>query len=132
MGNGYGQINLASIGRWSAHALAYVLTNGPVPDGLHIDHICHNDDLSCAGGSMCPHRRCCNPAHLEATSPGENKARADIPRERTMRETCPQGHPMDGVLVRKSGPKKGKRERYCKTCNREKVAARKVSLSNSR
>ena len=119
--------------RWATHVFAYVDTYGPVPAGLHLDHTCHNAAVECVGGRACPHRACCNPTHLEAVSPGENKARADAPRERTYRERCPHGHVIDGIKVRKSGPKKGKVERYCKECyrigNAERAAARRSSLS---
>jgi hypothetical protein len=46
-----------------AHRVAYVIANGPIPDGLVIDHTCGN-------------RRCVRPSHLEAVSSGENTRRA--------------------------------------------------------
>ena len=53
-----------------AHIVAYEAVNGLVPTGLHIDHTCHGADLDCPGGGpQCLHRRCVNPAHLEAVSP---------------------------------------------------------------
>lgn len=55
---GYGQTN--KDGRTlSAHVLFYEETNGPVPEGKVLDHLCRN-------------RRCCNPAHLEPVSFTEN------------------------------------------------------------
>lgn len=130
-GNGYGQINLSAIGRWSTHVLAYVLVHGPVPVGMHLDHTCHNGDLSCPGGNTCRHRLCCNPAHLEPSTPKDNGLRAAVPRERAYNERCPHGHVIDGVKVRKSGPKAGKTERYCKECYRITNRRRKTSLSTS-
>jgi len=44
------------------HRVAYTLLVGPIPAGLQIDHLCRN-------------RRCCNPQHLEAVTPGENNRR---------------------------------------------------------
>lgn len=114
---GYGQITIKNV-HWNTHAFAYYVTKFGVPDGLHIDHECHNGDLSCKGGRSCRHRLCCNPAHLGLATPGENALRAAIPRNRAYNERCPKGHVIDGVLTRKSGPKKGKVERFCKTCNR--------------
>jgi len=50
-------------GRTQAHRRAYILFNGPIPDGLVVDHTCA--------------QRCCvNPAHLEAVPHGENLRRA--------------------------------------------------------
>lgn len=42
-----------------AHVAAYVVTFGPVPDGLEVCHSCH-------------HKCCCNPAHLYAGTHSEN------------------------------------------------------------
>ena len=42
-----------------AHRVAYMLEHGEIPKGLQVAHTCHN-------------KRCCNPAHLEAQSHGDN------------------------------------------------------------
>lgn len=58
-----------------AHRWAYELFVGPVPDGLDIDHECHNRAFNlglCSGGSKCPHRACCNPAHLAPATRKKN------------------------------------------------------------
>lgn len=49
---------------------------GPIPDGMHVDHVCHSSDPDCPGGPTCLHRRCGNPAHLEPVTPLENALRA--------------------------------------------------------
>jgi hypothetical protein len=49
---------------WKAQAqrVAWRLTNGPVPDGHDIDHLCYNP-------------LCCNPKHLEPVAHSENMRR---------------------------------------------------------
>lgn len=42
-----------------AHRVSYEMANGPIPDSLVIDHICHNPP-------------CVNPAHLRAVTQKEN------------------------------------------------------------
>ena len=45
-----------------AHRYAYVLTVGPIPDGLTIDHLCGN-------------KRCVRPEHMEPVTGAENTRR---------------------------------------------------------
>ncbi|ORA77202.1 hypothetical protein BST28_18935 [Mycolicibacter kumamotonensis] len=42
-----------------AHRLSYKFTRGPIPDGMQIDHICHN-------------RACVNPEHLRLATNKQN------------------------------------------------------------
>lgn len=50
---GYGTINLGQDhGKMLAHRWSYEDANGPIPDGLELDHLCRNPP-------------CVNPAHLE-------------------------------------------------------------------
>jgi hypothetical protein len=45
-----------------AHRASYELVRGPIPDGLHIDHLCENPP-------------CVNPGHLEPVTQAENTRR---------------------------------------------------------
>lgn len=72
--DGYGKFRFRG---WSAraHRVAYELFVGE-PKSMSLDHLCHNEDKTCAGGKGCLHRRCVNPGHLELVLPKENKRRA--------------------------------------------------------
>lgn len=54
-----------------AHRYSYERTYGPIPDGVHIDHLCH-DPKTCRGGKTCPHRACVNPEHLAIATHAAN------------------------------------------------------------
>lgn len=87
---GYGYISSDGRPRL-AHRIVYEAFNGPIPEGLHIDHTCHNRSTDCAGGSTCRHRRCVNPAHLEAVTNAENVRRGLIARSAAITVPCVHG-----------------------------------------
>lgn len=101
---GYGRIRLggrpANGGKSStAHRVVYELANGPIPDGLEIDHLCRN-------------RGCINPAHLEAVTHRENVLR------KPSAAFCRQGHE---TAVYRVGAGRGS---YCRKCKSAYEAAR--------
>lgn len=111
---GYGAFVLNGKTR-GAHCVAYELLVGPIPEGLQLDHLCHNADSSCPGGKECQHRRCVNPAHLEAVPRRTNILRGSAPSAANGRKThCVNGHALtpENVYMRKrqSGG------RSCKEC----------------
>lgn len=78
--DGYGRCGItdySSHGR--AHIEAWCMVNGPVPEGLELDHTCRN-------------RACCNPEHLEAVTHQVNMARGHF----AIVTHCPAGHPYAG------------------------------------
>lgn len=70
-GRGYG------VFEGPAHRFAYKLLVGPIPAGLHIDHVYDRG---------CRHKNCVNPDHLEAVTQAENNRR--MMRVRAMLKTA--------------------------------------------
>jgi hypothetical protein len=104
---GYGRIRIggreAPVGY--AHRVSYEMHVGPIPEGLHIDHLCRN-------------RRCCNPWHLEPVTPGENSLRGMAPTVVWGRtDTCKRGHSLtEHAYLRPNGT------RTCRLCRRIREA----------
>lgn len=120
---GYGWVNWRGT-NFLVHRFAYELQIGPIPTGFTIDHVCHNRDEGCEGGA-CSHRRCVNPAHLEAVSRGVNTLRGKtITGNNSRKMECKHGHPFDEVNTRylPNG------ERECKECQRIKGRKRHLVL----
>lgn len=73
-GSGYGNVNWA--GRWTqAHRWVWENLVGPVPSGMHLDHLCRV-------------RHCVNPDHLEVVTPAVNAARS----AKAVKRWCIRGH----------------------------------------
>jgi hypothetical protein len=94
-----------------AHRQAWILTRGPIPPDLTIDHLCRVT-------------RCVNPDHMELVSGAENSrrgvlARLPLPR----REQCANGHPLvtPNLRVLKTGATR------CRVCEHRKAAARHLA-----
>jgi hypothetical protein len=122
---GYGNVRIEGA-HHRAHRLAWTLTHGPIEPGREIDHRCH--DSSCRLGDRCPHRRCCNPAHLKSVTHPENMAPARSSmgslagdRQRAKRK-CPAGHSYSpaNTYVTSQG------YRRCRTCDRDKHRVRRA------
>ncbi|GLY21657.1 HNH endonuclease signature motif containing protein [Micromonospora sp. NBRC 101691] len=121
--DGYGRLGRKGD---QAHRVAYELMVRPIPAGMVIDHLCHNHDESCPGGSGCVHRRCVNPAHLEAVTQRDNVLRSPhtMPNRNAAKTECPQGHPYDEANTYSRRTPQGRARRECRTCRRERLARR--------
>jgi hypothetical protein len=118
--NGYGRF-----GTWfgddhrtvGAHVYAYLISVGPIPDGLELDHVYDRG---------CHHKHCCNPLHLEPVTHSENVRRAWAVGGRYSSKThCPQGHEYNAENTLYRGP--NKRKRFCRVCNRERMRRHRAS-----
>lgn len=112
---GYGLIGGGQLCQY-AHRVAWERGVGPIPDGLHVDHV---------KARGCIYRDCVAIEHLEPVSQAENNRRIDHIQGQMARTHCPKEHPYEGhnLIVRR-----GKRE--CRTCvydrNREARKARRA------
>lgn len=122
---GYGRFQLGTKKNGTAPRIAYELTYGPLPPGFVPDHLCHTLDPECFAGRDCPHRRCVNPAHLEAVPAAENKRRKHSPW--SLVTHCPQGHPYDET---NTYWRRGKRD--CNTCSRERTRQWRARVKEAR
>lgn len=90
------------------HRFIYENTVGPIPPGHEVDHVKMKG---------CTSTLCCNPAHLEAVTPGVNK-------ERTRLAVCRSGLHALADPVAASWDAKGRR-RGCLECKRLRDRNRK-------
>jgi hypothetical protein len=95
--------------RTGAHRFSYETFVGPIPDGLHIDHLCRN-------------RRCVNPEHLEPVTLGENSRRGVLYPSITGIRGCGRHGQIDGFIGESNNRGRGKRTRAwrCRICQRER------------
>lgn len=122
---GYGQRS-TSEGPRLAHRLVYEISVGPIPEGMKLDHTCHNKDKTCSGGWSCLHRRCVNPDHLEVVTQKENVLRGNGIGGKNARKThCKRGHEFtkENIILRSWG---GRECRTCKKANMRKYYKVKV------
>lgn len=124
--SGYGKIEWCGRSAY-AHVVAYSQLVGDIPDGLVVDHECHVPE-TCRGGSVCKHRACVNPAHLEVKTNEENTSRGRVSHANSHKSHCPKGHEYAEANTRRD--KHG--NRFCRACERERSAARFDAYKSNR
>jgi hypothetical protein len=109
--HGYGQIGTPN-GQRTAHTFMWEQAQGPIPDGMVIDHRCRN-------------RACCNVNHLRLVTPKLNvhENNSSPPAVNANKTHCIRGHIFDVVNTRieKSG------SRRCRICDKEKAQRARLS-----
>ena len=101
---GYGQLGTAKkLGKnLYAHRIVWEAVNGPIPEGLSLDHLCRNPS-------------CISPHHLEPVTHKENCLRGvGVGAINSKKTHCKTGHTFDEL---NTGYLKDGR-RYCKECQR--------------
>lgn len=100
----------------SIHRLSWIYYKGDIPEGMVIDHLCH-DVNTCEGGTTCEHRRCVNPDHLQlVTAPVNNAKTVRVLKFRTH---CKNGHELKDNTY-KYATRQGVRF-ACHTCKKEQT-----------
>lgn len=108
--NGYGYLNKDGR-KIRAHRAAYELFVGPIPSGMHLDHLCRN-------------RACVNVTHLEAVTCRVNLLRGTGPTAtRANQAQCKRGHSFDepNTYYRPNGT------RCCRVCRAMRKRKLKVN-----
>jgi HNH endonuclease len=80
---GYGRFKFNGV-QVGAHRLSWIITNGPIPKNMQIDHLCRN-------------RGCVRPDHLDLVTQKENVLRSEAPSAKQAKQThCKRGHELSG------------------------------------
>lgn len=113
-GRGYGRIYIRGTSaiktRYAmVHRVIYEALKGPIPEGLTLDHVCH-DPQTCKAGFDCQHRRCVNPSHLEPVDRATNVRRGG----NAQKTHCRHGHSFAENSYAVGS------ERRCRICERER------------
>lgn len=109
---GYGNFAVSSADDRNAHRVAYELLVGPIPAGLHLDHLCRVHP-------------CVRPDHLEPVTPAENTRRGDG-NGNAVKAFCAKGHEFTPENTYQRTNEGG---RGCRACHKEANRRRRRKVS---
>lgn len=99
---GYGIVSYGHTRKIRAHRYSYELVNGPIPEGMVLDHICRV-------------RNCVRPIHLRVVTRGENVLLGTgLAAQKLRQQHCCYGHSLDDAIRIQ---KKDGIRRTCRKCN---------------
>lgn len=87
------------------HRLAWILANGPIPDGLHVLHHCDNPP-------------CCNLAHLFLGTDADNAADRDAKGRAGVNAQAVKTHCIHGHEYTEANTGRSRNGRFCRECSR--------------
>jgi hypothetical protein len=108
--NGYGHVRIGGRLRL-AHRVAFEHSNGPIPFGLELDHLCRV-------------RECVNPHHLRVVTRHENIMASGslcLTKRNAEKVLCHRGHPLMGANLYRYPDGR----RRCNQCRRDSASRRK-------
>ena len=117
--DGYGRITVERRDR-PVHRVVWEVLEGPIPDGLTIDHV---------KARGCAHKNCGSIAHLEPVTRGENTLRGDTVSAHHAAQThCISGHAFTSENTRVDSLRK----RNCRACEGTPEERDRKALSDRR
>lgn len=131
--SGYRYIQQGRVSHY-AHRVSYRMWRGEIPEGLAVDHMCHNEAVArgeCEGGA-CKHRRCFNPTHLQLLSFADNVRASPLSGYvrswRSRLTECKRGHMFDekNTYYPRGG---GRSCRACMNMHQKNYALRKKAIA---